>query len=328
MEKRDKNRMIKWIFLPVIAILLLAGPWIVKDDYARHIIIMIFINVVLAEGLWVMRHAGAESFGQSAFAAIGGYCCAILSLQCNIDPWYTFLIGGVGAALISILLGLVIAHLSGVYFVICTFAFMELIRGLCINFVSLTGGAAGIPGIPAPSGLVAIFGSRTTGFYYLSLGVMVITLLAVLALTRSRLFLLFSAVDHNRALSSSVGIYVRKYKLMAFMFGCFFTGFAGAVLASYLTQIAPLNFGFLASLDIVLFCNIGGMGSVIGPAVGAIVMTYALFGLISIGYYKMIVYGAILAITVLVLRGGLISLPEIILNLFRRTLGKKGLSQN
>ena len=103
MDKR--NKMIKWIALSVMAMLLFAGPWIVKDDYARHILIMIFINVVLAEGLWIMIQAGESSFGQSAFAAIGGYCTAILSLQCNVDPWITFVIGGVGASAAAILLG-------------------------------------------------------------------------------------------------------------------------------------------------------------------------------------------------------------------------------
>ena len=112
------------------------------------------------------------------------------------------------------------------------------------------------------------------------------------------------------------------------MIGCFFTGLAGAVLASYLTQIAPVNFGFLASLDIVLFCYIGGIGSVIGPVVGAVVMTYTVFSLISIGYYKMIVYGAILVVGILCLRGGLISLPDIMLNFVKRTIVRKELRQN
>jgi branched-chain amino acid transport system permease protein len=124
-----------------------------------------------------------------------------------------------------------------------------------------------------------------------------------------------------------VGIYVRKYKLQAFMIGCFFTGLAGAVLASYLTQIAPVNFGFLASLDIVLFCYIGGIGSVFGPVIGSVVMTYVVFSLTSIGHYKMIVYGAILVFSILCLRGGLVSLPEIMLNFVKRTLVKKELRQ-
>ncbi len=328
MEKSNKSKIAKWIALLVMTLLLFTGPWIVKDDYARHILIMIFLNVVLAEGLWIMMQAGEESFGQSGFAAIGGYCVAILSMQYNIDPWITFIIGGVGAAAAAIILGSVISHLSGVYFVICTFAFMELIRGLIINLSSITGGAAGIPGIPSPLGLEKMFSSRSAGFYYLALGLMIITMLAIFSLTRSRLFLLFKAVNQNRALSSSVGIYVRKYKLQAFVIGCFFTGLSGAVLASYLTQIAPVNFGFLASLDIVLFCNIGGMGSVMGPLVGAVVMTYVLLSLLSLGFYKMIVYGAILIVGILFLRGGLISLPEIMLNLVKRIILRKELRQN
>lgn len=328
MNTNKRNKIIKWIGLAVIAILLFAGPLLVKEEYTRHILIMIFINAALAEGLWIMIQAGESSFGQSAFAAIGGYCTAILSVQYNIDPWITFVIGGIGASVASILLGLIISHLDGVYFVICTFAFMELIRGLCINLVSITGGAAGISGIPLPGGLVQIFGSRSAGFYYLALGVMALSILAVFAITRSRLFLLFNAVEHNRTLSSSVGIYVRKYKLQAFVIGCFFTGLAGAVLASYLTHIAPLNFGFLTSLDIVLFCYIGGIGSVIGPVVGAVMMTYVVNSLVAIGYYKMIVYGAILAFAILWLREGLVSLPNIMLNFVKRSTIRKRLKQS
>jgi branched-chain amino acid transport system permease protein len=323
MIMKNKARIMKWIGLSAIAMLLFAGPWIFKGDYARHTLILMFINASLAEGLWIMIQAGESSFGQSAFAAIGGYCTAILSVKCHIDPWISFVIGGAGASVAAILLGLIISHLSGIYFVICTFAFMELVRGLCINLVSLTGGAAGIANIPMPMGLEAIFGSRSGGFYYCALGVMIITLLAIFAIRKSRLFLLFNAIERNRQLSSSVGIYVRKYKLQAFMIGSFFTGLAGAVLASYLTQIAPINFGFLASLDIVLFCYIGGIGSMIGPLVGAAAMTYALSSLISLGYYKMIVYGAILVVGILCLRGGLVSVPEMMFNLVRQNVLKK-----
>lgn len=323
MNRNTGSKLVKWIFFSGAAALLLAAPLLVRDFYYRNLITLILINVAMAEGLWLMMQAGEESFGQSAFAAVGGYSTAILAVQHGVDPWFTFLVGGIAAALVAILLGLVISHLDGIYFVIGTFAFMELVRGLVTNFQQPFGGASGIVGVPAPAGLETVFGDLGVGFYYLALAVMVITLLGVVAVMHSRLGLLFRAVQQNRTLSSSTGISVRKYKLQAFAIGCFFTGLAGAVFASFSTQVSPAAFGFLSSLDIVLFIYVGGVASMAGPVIGAAVMTYLSYSLMSFGYLKMIIYGAILTVSILCLRGGLVSVPHMVLGLVKRFGGKE-----
>ena len=197
---------------------------------------------------------------------------------------------------------------------ISTFAFMSLLYGLTMNFEVPFGGALGIGNIPAPAGLEKIFGNTDTGFYFLAFAQMGMTIFFTLAIAQSRLGLTFQATEENRVLSAHCGVYVRKYKLQAMALGCFFTALAGGITACYLSMIAPPNFGFLQSLDIALYCYIGGVSSMAGPIVGAAVLTFLSQFLYSLGVYSTVVYGAVLAVIVLLLRKGLISLPGILVN--------------
>ncbi|MFX0197492.1 MAG: branched-chain amino acid ABC transporter permease [Candidatus Hodarchaeota archaeon] len=313
-----RKKILKWITLGLITGVLVIVPWFFRTFAFQNLMITIFINITLALSLWIMILAGEPSFGQSGFAAVGGYTTAILTTRYGIEAWLTFPLGALVGMVVALLLGLVIAHLEGVFFMITTFAFMSLLFGLTMNFRVPFGSADGIMGVPPPSGLAAVFGDLGIGFYFLALILMVITILATLAITQSRPGILFQAIEENKILSAHSGINVRKYKLQAMAIGCFFTGLAGSINACYMEQICPYNFGFLQSLDIVLFCHVGGISSIFGPITGAVVLTFLSLYFLALGPYRMIVYGGVLAIVILLLRGGLISLPEIVTDLVKR----------
>jgi branched-chain amino acid transport system permease protein len=132
--------------------------------------------------------------------------------------------------------------------------------------------------------------------------------LLILRLSRSKIGLIYKSIGQNDTLTNFCGVHVRKYKLQAFVLGCFLTGIGGGIMASYFTAVSPETFTFFMSLDIIMFNLVGGMGYLAGPVIGAVVLTGVNEFLFAIGYYKMIVYGLIIILVIRLLPGGLVSI--------------------
>jgi branched-chain amino acid transport system permease protein len=306
-ENRE-NRNVIWIGLLLLGGVLVVAPYII-NQYTRHIFVMIFVHIMLAIGFYIPFKAGEVSFGQSAFAAVGGYTMAILATKLGIDPWVIFPLAGIVTAGLGLLLGLIIVHLEKVYFVLSTFAFMEFLFATGCNFKEPFGGPDGIRGVPAPAGF-SLFADAGNAYYYLSLILVVLAISAYVSIDRSRIGLLVRSVGDNKVLASCSGVNVKKYKLMAFGMGCFVTGVAGALVASYFTQISPFNFGFWESLDITFYTYFGGPSSIFGPIIGAVVLTIISELMFGFGEYKMIVYGVLMSVVILGLPGGMLQIIQ------------------
>lgn len=280
------------------------------DPYLLHVAIVVLINVVYAESLYVIMRMGYLSFGHAGYIAIGAYTSALLATKLGVSVWLGFLAGGVAAAVLAWLLGMVTLKLRGIYFSLSVFAFAEVVNAVFRAF-DVFGGPAGIPDVPRPM----FFGTRLNGhlgFYYVVLGAAVVSLVFLyrLAGTRFGFTLLALRTRATETLAESLGIDAARYKTLAFVISCFFCGFMGAIHGHYLRFVSPFVFTFFTSTDLVIFNMVGGLGSFWGPLAGSALLTALGEQLFAAGYYKSLVYAVVLLVVILALPGGLIELPR------------------
>jgi branched-chain amino acid transport system permease protein len=280
------------------------------DPYLLHVAIVVLINVVYAESLYVIMRMGYLSFGHAGYIAIGAYTSALLATKLGVSVWLGFLAGGVAAAVFAWLFGMVTLKLRGIYFSLSVFAFAEVVNAVFRAF-DVFGGPAGIPDVPRPMFL----GTRLNGhlgFYYVVLAAAAVSLVFLyrLAGTRFGFTLLALRTRATETLAESLGIDAARYKTLAFVISCFFCGFMGAIHGHYLRFVSPFVFTFFTSTDLVIFNMVGGLGSFWGPLAGSALLTALGEQLFAAGYYKSLVYAVVLLVVILALPGGLIELPR------------------
>jgi branched-chain amino acid transport system permease protein len=252
--------------------------------------VQILIYVMLGWGLnIVVGLAGLLDLGYVAFYAIGAYSYALLATTFGLSFWILLPLAGCLAAFWGILLGFPVLRLRGDYLAIVTLAFGEIIRLVLINWVPVTNGYAGISGIPRPTffgipfnatdeGFAARFGLefspiyRTIFLYYLILGLALVTAAITVRLRRLPLGRAWEALREDEIACRSLGINTTTTKLTAFAMGGMFAGFAGSFFASRQGFISPESFTFMESAVIVAIVVLGGMGSLIGVAIAAVIM--------------------------------------------------------
>jgi branched-chain amino acid transport system permease protein len=244
--------------------------------------------------------------------AIGAYTSTMLVMNMGFPFWFTIFLAGFASGIVAFLLGLPVLRLTGPYFFLATFAFLEVVRMILTHFYVPFGGPMGIYNIPPPNPIGPIDFSSISNFYYLILIVFVITLLVFYSLERSRFGQSWHAIGQSYVLAESVGINVMGYRVLAFVIACFFAGIAGACYAHYMTHMSPMEFGLTLSVDCIVWAVVGGMGSVFGPAVGAGILTFIPQVFKSTAEYEAGLSAVIFIIIILFLPGGLISLPQVI----------------
>lgn len=252
--------------------------------------IQILIYIMLGWGLnIVVGLAGLLDLGYVAFYAVGAYSAALLSTTFGLSFWMVLPLAGILAAFWGILLGFPVLRLRGDYLAIVTLAFGEIIRLILINWVDVTGGYAGISGIPRPTffgipfnasdeGFAAVFGLefsplyRTIFLYYVILLLALLTNWVTIRLRRLPVGRAWEALREDEIACRALGINTVTTKLTAFATGAMFGGFAGAFFSARQGFISPESFVFMESAVIVAIVVLGGMGSQFGVALAAVVM--------------------------------------------------------
>jgi len=252
--------------------------------------IQILIYIMLGWGLnIVVGLAGLLDLGYVAFYAVGAYSTALLTKTFGLSFWMVLPLAGILAAFWGILLGFPVLRLRGDYLAIVTLAFGEIIRLILINWVDVTGGYAGISGIPRPTffgipfnasdqGFAAVFGiefsplHRTIFLYYIIFGLALVTYWVTIRLRRLPVGRAWEALREDEIACRALGINTVSTKLTAFAIGAMFGGFAGAFFAARQGFISPESFVFMESAVIVAIVVLGGMGSPFGVAIAAIAM--------------------------------------------------------
>jgi len=272
---------------------------------------------IASGGVWLTFFIGRINIGQGAFALMGGYVCAILMVAYGVSFWLSLPLAGLFCAGASILIGLPILRLRGVYFAMVTLVLTEVVRLLTLA-LPITNGAKGMVSIPPP-GKVGILGltvipsfatidDRNEAFYFLSVVAMCLCFAGLYRLVQSRVGRLFVALQQNEDLASSMGLNVPALRILAFAISSFLGGVCGAVFVAITQSIYPSSFTVADSVNFMLYCFLGGLGFVFGPMLGTLVLYFGWDLLFATGEYQLLIYSGVLILLMLALPNGLLSL--------------------
>ncbi len=291
----------------------------VVNPYHFQILMLIGINVVLAVSLNLVNgFTGQFSIGHAGFMAVGAYASAMFTIKLGqpmvasmhgvplpvaqgLALLMALVAGGLLAAAAGWLVGLPSLRLRGDYLAIVTLGFGEIIRVVILN-VDVIGGARGLPGIPAYATFFWVFGAVA----------------AVIALARN-----LAHSSHGRALfairddevaAEALGVDTTSYKVLAFVLGAFFAGVAGGLFAHFLSYLNPSSFTFLKSIEVIAMVVLGGMGSISGSVIAAIVLTLMPEVLRSLKDNRMVIYALMLIVLMITRPQGLMGTRELSLS--------------
>jgi branched-chain amino acid transport system permease protein len=241
-------------------------------EYFFHILIITAIYIILTLSLdLIVGYTGLAALGHIAFACVGAYTSSLLALNFGISPWIGLLAGALLASIFGLIIGYPSLKLKGDYLALATFGLGIIVYSVAKNWVSLTRGPMGLPGIPPFS----VFGygiSSVWSYLVLVLIFVVITLMAVRNITSSPFGRILKGIREDEIATMAMGKNVTKYKLIVFVVGAFFAGIAGSLYAHYITFIDPSSFTVMESITVLLMVVFGGMASLKGSFIGASVL--------------------------------------------------------
>lgn len=262
----------------LLALILLAlAPLVFQDSYTRHLFILAFIYAIVALN-WDLSlgYAGLFNFGHLSFFGVGVYTAAIGAKTLGLSPWAVIPLAGVTAALTALIMAAPVARLKGIYVVLVTFAFSQLVLQLVLSQSHITGGAEGMVRLPyLRLGDYKFIRDYKLGYYYIALGLLVASILFALAIARSAFGKSLRALRDNEDYARARGISVTRQRILALMASAVFTGVAGGFFAIYLRVASPEVFKFGLSTLILSMVLIGGVGTILGPVVAALALTFA-----------------------------------------------------
>ena len=243
------------------------------------------LSMLILSGLWAVAvmgftlvlRTGQFSLGQSAFLAIGGYTSAIFTVKLGWPFWPSFLLAGVVSGVVALLVGMVVLRVGGIYFSIITLALSEIVRIMAQQWESVTRGTRGLITSPPPiislGGWEINFDASPVPYFYFTLCLVAVTALVLWRIGDSRLGGIFAGIALNPVLAEHQGMYLMKYRVLAFTVAGVFTGLAGSLYAHFLTVMTPFVFGLWQSIQIMIMSIVGGISSLVGgPVIGAVLL--------------------------------------------------------
>ena len=308
MKKNVKVNILWFVLLlagyGLIALLVSAG---VLNDFYLQILQQIGINIILAVGLnLIVGFSGQFSLGHAGFMAIGAYAAAIIGSRTATYPAFfaAMVLGALIAGAVALVVGIPTLRLKGDYLAIATLGVSEIIRILIINGGDLTNGAAGILGIPA-------FTNWQMVYFFV-----VITTILTINFLRSPIGRATLSVREDEIAAESVGVNTTKIKVIAFVFGAMTASIAGSLQAGFIGSVVPKDYTFINSINVLIIVVFGGLGSMTGTIVAAIVLGILNMVLQNVASIRMIIYSLSLILVMIFRPGGLLGTWELSLSLF------------
>ena len=291
-------------------VLALIPIW-VESPYALHIFILLFIAIALGESWNVIGgFAGQYSVGHSAWYGLGAYTAFVLLQRKGIAPWFGVWAAVALSVIIALVVGWITFRLRGPYFVLASIAVAEIIRLLALNTKDLTNGAEGILASDLPplklGGTVITDWNSKTPYFYMGLAMAVFTIAVNYVVKRSKLGYYLQAIREDQDAAHSLGIPLTMVKNAALGISAACTALVGSFAAFYVGFIEPNQvFGIDVSIQMVLTAIIGGIGTVAGPVLGAVVLVLISEALrASIAQAHLLVYGILVIVVILVMPDG------------------------
>jgi branched-chain amino acid transport system permease protein len=306
----------KKIIIALAILLLFTAPLIVSAPFFVHLMIMVLMWTVLGASWNILGgFTGQVSFGHATFLGAGAYTTMILYLKLGIAPWYGIPIGGLVAALIALPIGFICFRLRGPYFALSTLAVAEIIRLVALNWESFTNGPVGLLITTLPD---VTFGERMIDwenkvpFYYIIAIITLGSIVATYIMSRTRLGAYSLAIREDIDSAEAIGINTVQARVAALSLSAFFAGVAGGFYAMYLRYIDPdAVFSIALSVEMVFIAVVGGLTTVAGPLIGAIVLVAfgEIFREIFLVHFKLvghlIFYGLMMMIVIRYLPEGI-----------------------
>ena len=272
------------------------------NRYYEGIVRLICINIIMAVSLnLVCGFMGQLALGHAGFMSVGAYAAALFTMHCGLPEAVAFplglLVGGIVAAIVGFLIGIPALRMRGDYLAIITLGFGEIIR-VVANALPITGGAKGLSGIPA-----------STNFSW-AYWVMILSVFVIFAFIKSRHGRAVISIREDEIAAEASGIRTTYYKMMAFVLAAFFAGIAGGLYAHHVGVLAPTKFDFNYSVEFLVMVVLGGMGSITGSIIAAIVLTILPEALRGFEDYRMLLYLLVLIVMMLFRPTGLLGTYE------------------
>ena len=299
-----------WLLIPLYLV-----PLVVKSDMVLTVLIFTFVLSILAVGFnIVFGGAGQLTMFHAAAFGIGSYATFLSMQHLGLPFWLGYLVAVVIVVLVSIVIGWICFkfRLKEFYFAVVTMAFAELCRLVALNWTSVTNGTLGMLVLEKPtlwlpgSGIVKI--EQTVPWYFLTLVSLTGVLIFSALLMRSWIGRNFSAIRLNEDLAQTLGIDTFRYKLLAFTISNVIASFAGALYGFYTGYIEPSYLSVTQSLDAIAMVLLGGVSTILGPVVGALVLTSLPHMIELPAELRVAVYGMILILVILVMPRGIVGL--------------------
>ncbi len=285
----------------VVELLILAGlPWVMNTPYWRGILVLCAMNVLLALSLnLVLGYTGQLNLGQSAFFAIGAYVSTILIKSYGWNFWLAALVAIAAAGLVGVALAAFAVRLRGHYLAIASLGFAVITYQVLINWENVTQGVRGIYGILPPV-------QSTAALFYLVAGIALAVYVLLDNLVHSPIGDTLRAIREDEVSAASLGVNAALWKAFAFGLGAAIAGLAGVFYPGFVGTLVPDAFNIVESFTMMAMVIVGGMGTMVGPVIGAVVLTFLPELLRDFGELRLMIYGLALTLVVLFMPGGIV----------------------
>ncbi|HNQ65381.1 MAG TPA: branched-chain amino acid ABC transporter permease [Smithella sp.] len=319
MLKEKKHQI--FIFV-IFALAVLSVPFFLQGNYLLNVLVFVGINTMLAVGLnLLLGYAGQISLGHAAFFGMGAYISGIVTSRYPVEPFLIIFLAAVCVGLIAFVIGFPILKLKGHYLAMATLGFGIIMYIIFNETVDWTGGPSGLSGIPSLKIGPVVFDNDQSNYYLVWVFTLVVMMLSI-NLSNSRIGRALRAIHDSEVAARVMGVNARLLKVQIFTVSAVISAVAGSLYAHVMTFIAPASFGFNFSVELLTMIVIGGLGSVYGSFLGAVILTMMPEFLRVFQDLDIVIYGLMLILMTMYMPGGLISGIEMAAEFFSSRLRK------
>jgi branched-chain amino acid transport system permease protein len=274
--KAKRSPLVTAIIIAVVLVVLIVLPQ-VTSEYITYVAVLAMLYAVLAGSYDILTgYTGPLTFCHGAFYGIGAYTSALLTLKAGLPFWVAFPLSGAMVFVFAVIIGYPGLRLRGHYFAVTTFFFAHFMYLVILNSIGLTNGPMGLGGIKPPEGFLGISFSGLKASYYLIFIYGVIVIVGLWLFIRSGVGKLLVTIRENEELSEAIGVNTAFYKVLAFSIGAGVAGLTGSLFAHFFRLLHPTTFAWMTSEMVVIMSLVGGLGTLIGPIIGAGIVTLIL----------------------------------------------------